>query len=78
MFKVNNNLAILVLVSMLTLNYTESVLFKVGFGVTTFYFMASYLALSVYYFNMKEVTLGEENLLNSYEGAKLKYLGHNT
>ena len=40
MFKVNSNLAILVLVAILTLNYTESALFKVGFGVTTFYFMA--------------------------------------
>lgn len=49
MFKVNSNLAILVLVAILTLNYTESALFKVGFGVTTFYFMAAYVAVSVHF-----------------------------
>lgn len=55
MFKVNNNLAILIFVSIMTLNYTESVLFKVGLGVTTFYFMASYVALSVFYFHIRQV-----------------------
>jgi len=54
MIKVNSNLAILVLVAILTLNYTESALFKVGFGVTTFYFMAAYVAVSVFHFKMGE------------------------
>jgi len=54
MFKINNNLAILVLVAILTLNYTESALFKVGFGVTTFYFMTAYVAVSVFHFKMRE------------------------
>jgi O-antigen ligase len=54
MFKVNSNLAILVLVAILTLNYTESALFKVGFGVTTFYFMVAYVAISVFHFKMRE------------------------
>lgn len=58
-FKINNNLAILVLVAILTLNYTESALFKVGFGVTTFYFMAAYVAVSVFHFNMRVVNKDE-------------------
>lgn len=57
MLKMNSNLAILVFVAILTLNYTESALFKVGFGVTTFYFMASYIALSAFHFNLKEINL---------------------
>jgi exopolysaccharide production protein ExoQ len=68
MFKVNNNLAILVFIAILTLNYTESALFKVGFGVTTFYFMAAYLALSVFHFKMNEVNNFEESWLTNYEG----------
>lgn len=55
MFKINSNLAILVLVAILTLNYTESALFKVGFGVTTFYFMVAYIMVSVFHFKMREV-----------------------
>ena len=61
MFKHNSNLAILIFVSIMTLNYTESVLFKVGLGVTTFYFMASYVALSVFHFNLKQVNHNENN-----------------
>jgi O-antigen ligase len=59
MFKLNNNLAILIFVSIMTLNYTESVLFKVGLGITTFYFMASYVTLSVFYFNLRQVNHNE-------------------
>lgn len=70
MFKVNSNLAILVLVAILTLNYTESALFKVGFGVTTFYFMAAYVAVSVFHFKMKEVNHDEENHSSRYGSTK--------
>lgn len=62
MFKVNSNLAILIFVSIMTLNYTESVLFKVGLGITTFYFMAAYTTLSVFYFNLRQVNQYENNL----------------
>jgi len=55
MVKVNSNLAILIFVAILTLNYTESALFKVGFGVTTFYFITAYLGLSDFYFNSRDV-----------------------
>jgi O-antigen ligase len=61
MFKLNSNLAILIFVSIMTLNYTESVLFKVGLGITTFYFMATYTALSVFYFNLRQVNHHENN-----------------
>ncbi|MGB5530399.1 MAG: O-antigen ligase family protein [Ignavibacteriaceae bacterium] len=54
MFKLNNNLAILIFVSIMTLNYTESVLFKVGLGITTFYFMATYITISVFHFNLRQ------------------------
>lgn len=61
MFKLNNNIAILIFVSIMTLNYTESVLFKVGLGITTFYFMAAYMTLSVFYFNLSQVNHNENN-----------------
>ncbi len=61
MFKLNNNLVILIFISIVTLNYTESVLFKVGLGITTFYFMSSYAALSVFYFKLKQVNHNENN-----------------
>lgn len=61
MFKLNSNQAILIFVSIMTLNYTESVLFKVGLGVTTFYFMATYVALSVFHFNLGQVNHNENN-----------------
>jgi exopolysaccharide production protein ExoQ len=61
MFKLNNNLAILIFISIITLNYTESVLFKVGLGVTTFYFMATYTTLSVFYFNLRQVSHNENS-----------------
>lgn len=61
MFKLNNNIAILIFVSIMTLNYTESVLFKVGLGITTFYFMAAYLTLSTFYFNLNQVNHNETN-----------------
>jgi exopolysaccharide production protein ExoQ len=74
MFKVNNNLAILVLISMLTLNFTESVLFKVGLGVTTFYFFAAYTLVSYYYFNpIKFYSDDADNFIdnfNSYENTR--------
>lgn len=68
MFKLNNNLAILIFISIMTLNYTESVLFKVGLGVTTFYFLAAYLALSVFYFNLRQVDQNENNSSNIIAG----------
>lgn len=55
MLKLNNNLVILIFISIMTLNYTESVLFKVGLGITTFYFMATYVTLSVFHFNLGQV-----------------------
>jgi O-antigen ligase len=61
MFKLNSNIAIMIFVSIMTLNYTESVLFKVGLGITTFYFMATYVALSVFYFNLEQVNHNENN-----------------
>ena len=61
MFKLNSNLAILIFVSIVILNYTESVLFKVGLGVTTFYFMATYVAVSVFHFNFRQVNHNEDN-----------------
>ncbi|HMN24568.1 MAG TPA: O-antigen ligase family protein [Ignavibacteriaceae bacterium] len=61
MFKLNSNIAILIFVSIMTLNYTESVLFKVGLGITTFYFMSAYVALSVFHFNLVQVNHNENN-----------------
>lgn len=61
MFKLNNNLAILIFISIMTLNYTESVLFKVGLGITTFYFMATYVTLSVFHFNLGQVNHNEND-----------------
>lgn len=61
MFKLNSNLAILIFISIMTLNYTESVLFKVGLGITTFYFMATYVALSVFHFELGQVNHNENN-----------------
>lgn len=71
MIKMRSNLAILVFVAILTLNYTESALFKVGFGVTTFYFMASYTALSVIHFRLKEINLDENNHITNKWGKKI-------
>jgi O-antigen ligase len=68
MFKLNSNQAILIFVSIMTLNYTESVLFKVGLGVTTFYFMASYVALSVFHFNLRRVNNNVNNPFINIEG----------
>ena len=68
-FKLNSNLAILIIVSIMTLNYTESVLFKVGLGVTTFYFIASYIAVSVFYFNLRQVNQNENNLSKIIGGS---------
>lgn len=61
MFKLNSNIAILIFISIMTLNYTESVLFKVGLGITTFYFMATYLALSAFHFNLVQVNHNENH-----------------
>ena len=69
MFKLNSNLAILIFVSIMTLNYTESVLFKVGLGITTFYFMASYVTLSVFYFNLRQVNHNENNPAKNIGGT---------
>jgi exopolysaccharide production protein ExoQ len=70
MFKLNNNLAILIFISIMTLNYTESVLFKVGLGITTFYFMATYLAISVFYFNLRHINHNENISSKNIEGSK--------
>ena len=69
MFKLNSNLAILIFISIMTLNYTESVLFKVGLGITTFYFMATYTALSVFYFNLRQVNHNENNTSKNIGGS---------
>jgi O-antigen ligase len=61
MFKLNSNIAILIFVSIMTLNYTESVLFKVGLGITTFFFVATYVALSVFHFNLVQVNHNENH-----------------
>jgi len=61
LFKVNNNLAIIVLISMLTLNFTESVLFKVGLGTTTFCFFAAYTLVSYFYLHPIELDSNEPN-----------------
>ena len=61
MFKLNSNIAIMIFVSIMTLNYTESVLFKVGLGITTFYFMATYVALSVFHFNLRQINQNENS-----------------
>lgn len=73
MFKVNNNLAILIFVAILTLNYTESALFKVGFGVTTFYFIASYLALSAFHFKLLETSSDEKYYLTINKVIESRY-----
>jgi O-antigen ligase len=65
MFKLNSNIAILIFISIVTLNYTESVLFKVGLGITTFYFMATYIALSVFHFNLEQVNQNENNTIEN-------------
>jgi O-antigen ligase len=65
MLKLNNNLAIIILISILTLNFTESVLFKVGQGVTTFFFFAAYMSVSYFYFNSYKLNSFEENGINN-------------
>jgi O-antigen ligase len=73
MFKLNNNIAILIFISIIILNYTESVLFKVGLGITTFFFMSSYTALSVFYFNLRQ-DYYIENSTNKRNGDfKIRY-----
>jgi len=68
MFKLNSNLAILIFISIVTLNYTESVLFKVGLGITTFYFMTAYVTIAVFYFNLRPVKYSENVPSNNLEG----------
>lgn len=68
MFKLNSNLAILIFISIVTLNYTESVLFKVGLGITTFYFMTAYVTIAVFYFNLRPVKYSEHIPSNNLEG----------
>jgi O-antigen ligase len=70
MFKLNSNLAILIFVSIMTINYIESVLFKVGWGVTSFYFMAAYVALSVFHFKLREVNHNVDNSSADTRGSK--------
>lgn len=67
MLKLNCNLAILIFISIMMLNYFESVLFKVGLGVTTFYFMSAYTTISVFYFNLRHVNHIENNLTHNTE-----------
>lgn len=82
MFKVNNNLAIIISISILTLNLTESVLFKVGLGVTTFYFFALYTLVSYFYLHPIEYESTEPDNLddndnsNKYENT-LKHTNFN-
>ena len=54
----------------MTLNYTESVLFKVGLGITTFYFMASYVTLAVFYFNLIQANHNENNSSKNIQGFR--------
>ena len=61
MFKLNSNLAILIFISIMTLNYFESILFKVGLGITTFYFISTYITISVFHFNLRQVNQNENN-----------------
>ena len=73
MFKVNSNLIIIVLISMLTLNFTESVLFKVGLGVTTFYFFAAYTLVSYLYLHPIELDSNEPvYLINNANSNRYK------
>ena len=62
MRKLNSNVAILFLVTMMTVNITESVLFKIGvMGQTTLFFLGSYILISFYYFNFRQANRDEEN-----------------
>ncbi len=58
----------------MTLNYTESVLFKVGLGITTFYFMATYVTLSVFHFNLGHVNHNENDSSLNIPNFKNWYL----
>ncbi len=60
MLKLNSNLTMLVLFSILILNFTESVLFKIG-ELKTFFFMVLYISVSVFHFNLIKVNYDEEN-----------------
>lgn len=66
MLKLNSNIAtnvaILLLFCMMTINITETVLYKIGImGQTTFFFLGSYMLISVFYFNLNIVNPDEEN-----------------
>ncbi len=61
MIKLNSNLVILLFITMMTLNITESVLPKIGMmGQTTFFFLCSYILVSVLHFNLRQVNHDEE------------------
>jgi O-antigen ligase len=75
MIKLNNNLGIIIIVSILTLNFTESVLFKIGAGgVSTFAFISTYTALSVFHFNLRQVNHNEKNLFKYIGESEISYL----
>jgi len=62
MLKLNSNVAILFLITMMTLNITETVLIKIGMmGQTTSFFMGSYIVVSIYFFNLNKINPDEEN-----------------
>jgi len=50
-FKLKSNLSLLVLISLLLLDYTEATLFKPG--ISTLVFMSLYIEISIFYFNQK-------------------------
>jgi O-antigen ligase len=51
-FKLESNLSLLVIISVLILDYTEATLFKSG--ISTLVFIALYIEISIFYFNLKE------------------------
>ena len=62
MLKLNSNIAIMLLITMMTINITETVLPKIGMmGQTTSFFLGSYILISVFYFNLNKVNPDEEN-----------------
>ncbi|MBT8390653.1 MAG: O-antigen ligase family protein [Ignavibacteria bacterium] len=51
-FKLESNLSLLVIISVLILDYTEATLFKSG--ISTLVFISLYIEISIFYFNLKE------------------------
>jgi len=59
MLKLKSNIALLVLLSIMMLNFTESVLFQRA-GLTTLFFLVSYISTSVFHFNLRKINHDEE------------------